>query len=408
MSKFIAVEEAISHILSRIPVTSGERIHLGKSQGRCLLRAIDAPFNSPRFDNSAMDGFAVRWDDIDPVPSTLAIRGVSAAGHPSAEVVVAGQAFQISTGAPIPSGADTVVPRELCEVDGEEVTINELPGSDRGANIRLAGTYLQAGEPALQPGRALTGADVGLLVSFNRPVIEVHRQPRVAIISTGDELVELGDEVGPGQIINSNAYMLESLVARFGGIPIVYPIVPDDRDATVDTFQEAVASADLVISSGGVSVGDHDHVRDVLDEISGGMTFWKVRMKPGKPLAFGIARSDQRRVPLIGLPGNPASSFVGFHHFVRPALAVAQGTSIDDAPLARITATLRGEVSGSRGRRVYTAGRALPGDDGLIFEAISNQSSGNPALFAGANAFGIVEEGQTGLSDGAPISVHLL
>ena len=408
MSDFITVDDALAEVLARIPDTAVERIHLGLGAERRLAESVEAPWNSPRFDNSAMDGFALRWADLKSVPTTLEITGISAAGSPSSEVVTEGQAFRISTGAAVPSGADTVVPRELCDADTLEVTVKQRPKRGEGANIRRTGTYLKAGEAALSPGTRLGGAEIGLLASFGKPVVAVHARPRVAIISTGDELVELGEEPTSGQIVNSNAYMLEALVEANGGIPQVFPIVADRRKDTVATFVRAIASCDMVLSSGGVSVGDHDHVRSVVDELTGGMTFWKVKMKPGKPLAFGVAHLDTHAVPIIGLPGNPASSFVGFHLFVRPALEVAQGASPTDAPLPRIEASLAGPVRGSRGRRAYLAGRAIPTGHGITFEPRRNQSSGNPALFADANALGIVEEGREMLKEGAQIPIHLL
>ncbi len=408
MPKFISVEEALEFILSRIPTMGAERTQLGDALGRRLAEPVEAPWNSPRFDNSAMDGFALRFDDLDGVPTTLEIAGVSAAGNPSSEVVDKGQAFRISTGAALPSGADTVVPRELCDADTLEVTINKAPKRGRGANIRRTGVYLQAGQTALGEGIRLGGAELGLLASFGKPVVLTHSRPRVAIISTGDELVELGEEPKAGQIVNSNAYMLEGLLRSHGATPRVYPTAPDRRQDIEATYRRAVDECDLVLSTGGVSVGDHDHVGRVVDDLSGGMTFWKVRIKPGKPLAFGTASAGRRPVPLIGLPGNPGAGFVAFHVFVRPALAVAQGADAATAPLPRTTAVLQGTARGSRGRRAYLAGRATPTGDVLSFEPFDHQSSGNPALFSAANALGIVEEGRKPLKDGAQLPIHLL
>lgn len=408
MSKFIAVDEALNHILSRIPTTGAERLAVGSCRGRRLAEPVDAPWDSPRFDNSAMDGFAVRYDDVDDPPATLELGGSSAAGDPSSQRVESGQAFRIFTGAALPEGADTVVRQERCSVDGQTVTVEKPPKGGHGANIRRAATYLEAGQPALQPGTRLGGAEVGLLASFGRPVVPVHTRPTVGVISTGDELVELGEDPGPGQIVNSNSYMLETLVQDHGGVPRVYPTAPDDRDRIEEVYRRAVDECDLVVSTGGVSVGEHDHVHDVVDDLTGGMTFWKVRMKPGKPLVFGLAGPDRSPVPLIGLPGNPGSGFVCYQIFVRPALAVFQGVEPERAELPRVEATLRGTARGSSGRRAYLAGRAEPTGDGLVFEARDHQSSGNPALFAAVNALGIVEREIDELEDGEAIPVHLL
>ena len=408
MSRFISVEDALDHIVDHIPTTGAERVQLADARRRVLAAAVDAPEDSPRFDNSAMDGFALRFSDIETVPTTLDITGESAAGAPSDATVGDGEAFRISTGAKLPDGADTVVRSELCEDREQTVVVNEQPGRAKGANIRRKATYLAAGEPALDAGQRIGGAEIGMLVSFGRSVVSVYRRPTVAIISTGDELVELGDTPGPGQIINSNAYMLEALVAEHGGVPVVFPIAADRRDVVEETYRRAVNDCDLVVSTGGVSVGAHDHVGDVVDELTGGMTFWKVRMKPGKPLAFGSADTSAGTVPLIGLPGNPGAAFVGFQLFVRPAVGTAQGIAPDEATLPTVEATLTGSARGSRGRRAYLAGQLTHSDQGPRFHAFSHQSSGNPALFANCNALGIVEQGRGKLSAGDPLPVHLL
>lgn len=411
MTKFVSVEHARGAILDRIPLTGVERVHLLQARGRYLAEAIKAPWSSPRFDNSAMDGVALRWDDLSNIPETLSVHGESAAGHPSPEVLQEGQAFRISTGAPVPPGADTVVPRELCEFDDDQVTIVERPSAGKGANIRYQGTYLEAQEPALLPGTRIDGAAMGLLASFNEVMVTVGARPRVAVVSTGDELVDLGKNPGPGQIVNSNAYLLASLIDECGATPRIYPTAKDDRQAIESAYRRAINECDFVVSSGGVSVGDHDHVRAVLAELAGGMTFWKVRMKPGKPLAFGVASDSGTDVPLIGLPGNPGACFVAFHLFLRPALAVAQGARPATSGPQRVQATLAGsDLRGSRSRRVYAGGRLIPGARGELsrFEPAPHQSSGNPTLFAGCNALGIVDDDAPGIEVGDPVDVLLL
>lgn len=404
----ISVENALEHILTNIPSTSPERIQLVDAPGRRLAEPVYAPDDAPSFDNSAMDGYAVRFADIESVPTTLAIAGSSKTGAPAKESLAAGEAFHITTGARLPDGADTVVPRELCDRGGDSVEIREIPHGKRGAYVRRRGQYLQSGTPALEANTSLGGAEVGLIASFGRSVVTAYARPRVGVVSTGDELVELDEQPGEAQIVNSNAYMLEALVREQGAVPKVYPIAEDRREAIARTFRRAVADCDLVISSGGVSVGSDDHVGDVVDELSGGMTFWKVRMKPGKPLAFGVADRGARPVPLIGLPGNPASSFAGFHLFVRPALRVAQGEAPKTAPLPRLQATLRGRATGARTRRAYLAGTIDSTDRGLVFEPFEHQTSGNPALFATADAMGIVDADVDELADGTTIEIHVL
>lgn len=402
MSQFISVEDALEHILNAAPNPGIERVSLPEAAGRYLAKVVNAPADVPAFDNSAMDGVVVRRDDLASLPVTLPIVGESAAGHPAHRELGDGEAMRISTGARIPDGADQVVPRELCDFGDDEVTLLERPDHD---HIRRCGEYLAAGRPALFPGQRLDAAAVGLLASFNIAAPSVMRRPTVAIVATGDELVEVGAQPGPGQIINSNAYMIEALVRSCGATPRVFPITSDSYDAVSETFARASATSDLVISIGGVSVGEHDHVRRVLDEVSRGMTFWKIRMKPGKPLAFG---TTERGVALVGLPGNPASSFVGFQLFVRPLLACAQGVPRDQASLPRVNAVLDAPAKGAGGRRAYLAGQWYAQRGIIRFAPLSDQSSGNPALFAGANALGIVDEGVGELNAGASLPVLLL
>ncbi len=408
MEEFISVDKAQQKILSRIGRTHSERIALTHASGRTLAKAVNAPEDSPRFDNSAMDGYAVRFDDLATLPRTLEITDTIAAGSVSNQTLQAGQAMRIMTGAPIPPGADTVIQQELCDRDGDHVIVRELPRGQQGANIRYAGTYMKTGQPVVRQGSVISPADIGILATFRTSIVEVYRQPVVAILSTGEELVEIDQPPGPGQIVNSNAYMLEALVRQAGAIPIVLPIARDNRQEIHAAFTNAINTADIVVSSGGVSVGDFDFVREVLDDLSGGMEFWRIRLKPGKPLAFGIA-NNQRATPIIGLPGNPASSFVGFHLFVKPALAIASGQSLAQAMPDTIRAQLSATVHGARGRRAYISGRLnfQTGHD-AIFDPGGDQSSGNAALFCGSNALAFVEEGVRELQAGDSIDVILL
>ncbi|QDG49955.1 molybdopterin molybdotransferase MoeA [Persicimonas caeni] len=411
MKRFITVEEARQQILERLPRLSTERIFLSQALGRILAESVEAPTDSPRFDNSARDGYALRFDDLEGDRPTLSVIGTAAAGTISDLHVEPGTAARIMTGAVVPEGADTIVMQEYCEVDEDAgtVTVLEVPEKGRGAWVRKAGENMAAGEAVLEPGARLGAPEVGLLASFGRSVIEVSRRPRVAIVSTGDELVELDQEPQPGQIINSNAYMLEALVHQAGGEAVVLPPAADTEEAVRDTFEQALQSADIVVSSGGVSVGDFDITREVVDELTGGMNFWKIRMKPGKPLAFGTADTDGRDVPLIGLPGNPNSCFVCFHQFVRPALAVMQGVARDGVVPRRLDAILAGPVQTTPKRRVYLSGtlRGRVGDK-PEFVPFDNQNSGNLRLFCGAEAFGVCEEGVARMEAGDEIAVELI
>ncbi len=411
MKQFITVEEARQHILEGLAPLDAERVFLANAPGRVLAEAITAPSNSPRFDNSARDGFALRFDDLEGEAPTLRLGGLVAAGGMAEFRVEPGSAARIMTGAPLPDGADTVVMQEHCEVDEDAGTVRvvEMGEVERGAWVRKAGGNMRRGEVVLEPGATLGPADAGLLASFGRSVISVMRRPRVAIVSTGDELVDLDAAPGPGQIVNSNAYMLQALVQAHGAEPLVLPIAPDDEDAIRQTFQRAVQNADLVVSSGGVSVGDFDLTRHIVDELTGGMNFWKIRMKPGKPLAFGTSDVGARRVGLIGLPGNPNSCFVCFHQFVRPALAALQGVPDAKLGLDRVTATLAEAVHTTPRRRAYLSGWLDTTRAGHpVFRPAQNQDSGNLRLFCQANALGIVDEGVADLDAGDEIVVELL
>jgi molybdopterin molybdotransferase len=422
MKQFITVESAREQILARLPRVGSERVFLPDALGRILAETVEAPEDSPRFDNSARDGYALRFSDLDAERPTLHVAGSAAAGDVGSIQVDPGSAVRIMTGAPVPDGADTVVMQEQCELDEDNATVTVLdkPEAGRGAWVRKAGKNMACGETILEPGDHLRASEIGMVASFGRSLISVSRRPRVAIVSTGDELVEIDQEPGPGQIVNSNAYMLQSLVAEAGCEALVLPAASDTKQAVQRVFERALQDADIVVSSGGVSVGDFDVTRGVVDELTGGMNFWKIRMKPGKPLAFGTSPAGTKNVPLIGLPGNPNSCFVCFHQFVRPALAVMQGVAAHLALPRRLEATLASPVRTTPRRRTYLGGRLLggatdtgldpsPGEhDPLVFHPTDNQSSSNLRLFCGAQAFGIVEEGVSEMEAGSTILIELI
>lgn len=402
MDTLISVEEAQETILDSIEALSPERVPLERAPGRFLAETVTVRENNPAFDNSAMDGYAVRFDDLESGVE-LKLVGEISAGHLSDTHVLANQAMRIFTGAPMPVGADTVVIQENCTAQDGSVIVESVPNS-RGENVRHAGSAMAAGEIAFDVGQRITDGGLGLLASMRRAHLDVFRAPRVAILTTGDELVDIHDPPSPGTIVNSNAYMLAALVRRFHGTPLVWPVIPDDRRVTMRNFERAVGASDLVLSAGGVSVGDHDHVRSVLDEISGGMNFWKVKMKPGKPLAFGRCGA----VPLVGLPGNPVSSFVGFHQFVRPALLKMQGARPDSWRPARIRARVVSDFASSERRRHFVTGRLSFDEDGARFSPYRDQSSGNLAAISDVDSLGICDEGVARMSSGDAIEVDLL
>jgi molybdopterin molybdotransferase len=312
----LLVEEALRHILEKISPLGIERVPILQALGRVLAEDILALRNIPPWDNSAMDGYAVRAEDVLSAskenPVILRVLGDLPAGRVFRGRVGAGEAVRIMTGAPLPQGFDTVVPVEDTEKDGERVKILASPG--KGKNIRLSGEDVKSGERVLEEGTLLRPAHIGMLASLQRSMVSVYQQPRVAVLSTGDELLEIDEPWEDGKIVNSNSYSLAALVAESGGIPIQLGIARDRREELAAKVRQGLA-ADLLLTSGGVSVGDYDLVKEMLSEM-GRMNFWKVAMRPGQPLAFGMIAEK----PLFGLPGNPVSSMISFEQFVRPSL----------------------------------------------------------------------------------------
>ena len=318
----LSVEEARQQMLNTIPVLSTEKREILNCGGYVLAEALHAEENIPPFDNSAMDGYAVRAADVqnasEAEPAVLTIVETIAAGYAPTKQVAAGQAARIMTGAMMPEGADAVVMQEVTQREGDKVKIFE--SIDETGNVRFTGESVAAGQQVMGKGKHLRPPEVSMLASLNRPEVTVHRKPTVAIVSTGDELLLLGDRLEPGKIRESNRYGLYAQVEEAGGIPIDMGIAPDDEAEIERIFRAALAKADALITSGGVSVGEHDFVKSVLERL-GEVNFWRVAMKPGKPQAYGIADGK----PIFGLPGNPVSSLVVFELFVRPALLKMAG-----------------------------------------------------------------------------------
>ena len=320
----LSVEEARQQMLETIPVLPTEKRDILQCNNYVLAEKLIATENIPPFDNSAMDGFAVRSEDVknasDENPVTLSVVETIAAGHAPQKNVTAGQAARIMTGAMMPEGADAVVMQEVTELNGDKVTI--LDSVEKNENVRFTGESVKQGDDVMSAGKVLRPPEVSMLASLNCAEVLVHRKPTVAIVSTGDELTPLGEPLTPGKIRDSNRYGLYAQVQNAGGIPIDMGIAPDDEVETERIFLESVAKADALITSGGVSVGEHDVVKNVLMKL-GEMNFWRVAMKPGKPQVYG--KIDGK--PIFGLPGNPVSSLVVFELFVRPALLKMAGHS---------------------------------------------------------------------------------
>src|SRR5262249_7780064 len=313
----LSVAEALERVLAGVPVLGTESIPLGEALGRVLARPVVAAREIPPWDNSSMDGYALRAADTARAspdhPVLLQVVGEVVAGKVAGREIRRGEAYRILTGAPLPPGSDAVVPQEEVRRGGVRVAL-ERP-VDVGAYVRSRGEDIQSGDRVLEPGIVLRPAALGVLAALGHARAEVYRRPRVAVLSTGDELVAPDAPLGPGQIPDSNTYTLCGLVLEAGAVPLSLGIAPDRREVLVDRLREGL-DADVIISSAGVSVGDRDFVREAVEALGARLDFWKVNMRPGKPLTFG--RIGKRL--FFGLPGNPVSSMETFELFVRPVL----------------------------------------------------------------------------------------
>jgi len=363
----IPVGEALARVLEATPVLGPERTAILAALGRVAAADVVSRRTVPAAPYSAMDGYAVRHADVSAAPAYLRIVAVEPAGTVVATAVEPGTAVKLFTGSVIPRGADAVVRIEDCEEEGDRLHVRvPVP---LGANIRAAGEDVEPGQVVLARGTVVGPADVGVLASVGRSSVLVHQRPRVAILSTGSELVEVDDVPGPGQVVNSNAYGLAAAVREAGGEPVVLPIAPDRLDDIRASVAQA-ARADVVLSTGGVSVGDLDFVKDALEGASFDRLFWRVAQKPGKPLLFGRLAGRL----FFGLPGNPVSALVCFALYVRPALRRLQGHRRVHLPVVR--ARLAAPVRKTRGLTEFVRVSLSDGPDGPIATAARSQSSG--------------------------------
>ena len=392
----ISIAEAIAHVLSAVVPTPVEEVGLASAAGRVLAEEVRASFDIPPFANSQMDGFAVRSADLlragEASPVALELRGTIAAGDRPDGVVGKGEAIRIMTGAPIPAGADAVVKVEDTTTEGATVRLRHAP--QVGEFIRPVGEDLRAGEQVLSPGRLLRAADVGLLASIGRPTVRVRARPRVAVMATGDELVALGSALAPGQIYNSNAYALAAAVEELGAAATILGIVRDDQDELRAAFG-ATRGFDAILSTGGVSVGDFDFVKQIMDEIGLERRFWQVAQKPGKPITFA-ARDGQL---YFGLPGNPVSSLVCFVLYVAPALRRALGLAEVFAPTIEVE--MERGVKTARG--LCELVRCTLRRDGprLLASPTGTQSSGVLRSLSRADCLAVSPPGREELAAGA-------
>jgi molybdopterin molybdotransferase len=372
----ISVEEALQRFLALIEPVAPEQISLEAAHGRALAEDVAARRTQPPFAVSAMDGYAARSADVAEVPARLRVIGSVAAGSAYDGTVGPGEAVRIFTGAPVPAGADCIIIQEDTERDGDVVIVRE--SAPLGHYVRPEGLDFRAGEIGLTAGRVLSARDVGLAAAMNRPWLAVRRRPRVAILPTGDEIVMPGDPVGPNQIVSSNALALGALVAASGGIPVQLGIATDSH-ASLQHMAAGAAGADLLVTTGGASVGEHDLVRDALGDHGLELDFWKIAMRPGKPLMVGRLRGT----PMLGLPGNPVSTMVCGLLFLRPAILKMQGLA---PPNDMRTARLVSPLGENDRRQDYLRAECRPGADGeLEVEPFRRQDSSMMSLLSRAN-----------------------
>ncbi len=384
------------------PVTTVERVQVRSALGRVLAQDITSDIDVPGQDNSAMDGYAMRFADLKADGETgLRVVGSSFAGKPYEGTLAAGQAVRIMTGGVVPRAADTVVMQERVRVSGDEVTIPG--GQQKGQNVRAAGCDIRNGQVVFRRGQMVRPAELGMIASLGIGEVSVYRRLRVAFFSTGDELVQIGRPLGPGQIYDSNRYTIYGMLARLGAEIIDMGVVRDDPAAIEQAFCEAARAADVVITSGGVSVGDADYVKQILSRL-GEVLFWKIAMKPGRPLAYGRIGSAH----FFGLPGNPVSAMVTFYQFVREALLVLMGVP-EPAPLPILKAQCTTAIKKAPGRTEFQRGILSPGDAGQwTVRVTGDQGSAVLSSMSQANCFIILPDDQGNTPAGATVDVQLL
>jgi len=385
--QLLTVEEAQAAVLDHIAVIGVERLPLPQALSRTVAEPILAPHDNPPWDNSAMDGFALRHADIASAraaaPIALTVIENIPAGQVGKKTVSAGQAARIMTGAPMPAGADTVVAVEDTRSTPDRVEILDPPYS--GANIRRRGEDMRAGEVLIEARTECGPGEIGVLASSQQTYIPVYRRPTVAVLSTGDELVEIDQPPGSGQIVNSNSAALAALATACGAVPVVLPIARDQEQSIRASVETALRS-DFVISSGGVSVGDHDYVKKVLHDMGAREILWRVDMKPGRPLYFATIAST----PYFGLPGNPVASMMSFLQFVRPAINKASGCAPDTLLLPETRARMLHEVYNRGDRRRYLRAHVRLDDHGCLEADTSHRDQGSHVLTSMLGVDGLV------------------
>lgn len=409
----ISVEEARERILSHVDILEPEEKPVLECLGQLLAEDVPSEVDVPPADNSAMDGFAVRAEDTigasEIAPKYLTVVGEVPAGRAPECEVKPGTAVRIMTGAFVPLGADAVVrfedtDEEVQRREGDLGHVGVYREVSVGRNIRRRGEDIACGQVVLAKGKVVRAAEVGLLASVGRTAVEVVRRPIVSVLSTGDELVEAGEVPGPGQIFDSNSYSIAAEVLRCGGIPKVLGIARDSIESLNEKITEGL-KADMLITCGGVSLGDYDVVKDVLAQ-RGEIALWTVRMKPGKPSAFGLLKDGGRRVMHLGLPGNPVSAMITFEQFARPAILKMMGKRRLDKPC--VVAVLEDDVRNSDGRRVYVRVKVRKRGEDYFARVTGPQGSGILTSMSQANGLAIVPEDTPRIQAGERVAVEML
>jgi molybdopterin molybdotransferase len=403
----ISVEEALESVLARVPVLGDERAELIRALHRVLAEPIAADRDMPPWPNSSMDGYAVRSADTREAaagrPVTLRLAGRVAAGAMPARPVAEGEAFRIFTGAPIPDGADAVIPQEDVNAEGDVVKVARPVA--RGDCVRPRGEDIRRGDALFAPGRRLRAADIGLLAALGLHQVHVVRRPRIAILSTGDEIADLGQTPGPGQIFNSNTYSLMAQVLEAGGEPVNLGVARDALADIEDRLRGGLSS-DMIVTSAGMSVGEHDFVRGALARLGAEQHLWLVNMRPGKPIAFAtLPRSSKGALPVFGLPGNPVSAMVTFELFVRPAILRMAGQPGQSRPVVKAVALA--PIANPGGRRGYLRVSLEPAGAALGARLTGDQGSGILRSMAAADGLAVLP-GNTTIAQGEPVSVMVL
>lgn len=395
----ISIAEARQLVLDSVPPLSVETVALSTALDRVLAEDLRARSDVPPFACSAMDGYAIQAGASG---RRLRLTGESRAGAPARATLAAGEAIRVSTGAAMPTGATAVIPQEQTEVDGE--TILTLADSPEHEHVRGAGEDMESDAIVLDAGTTLGPIELGAAIAAGAAELTVARRPGVAVLSTGDELREPGEPLGPGEIHNSNATMLCGLAGRCGAQPLTPARVPDDRDQTVAFIRQALTDADVVVLSGGVSVGPHDHVKPALAALGVQERFWGVALQPGKPTWFGVAAGDTL---VFGLPGNPVSAVVTFSLFVAPALAALQCGHAPRPPHRHARLGVAVRRNPHRDQAVRVTLRAAP-DGRLVVRPTGAQGSHILSSLLAADALAMIPEGQGSLEAGAVVALEAL